>query len=309
MTKLSVCVAAAAMLGGLGGAGCESHVEPCDFECNFECVDLLTDPMHCGGCDVVCPAGTTCEVGSCECPGTNELCEGLCVDVMGDRTNCGDCGILCTYDSACVVGECDEYLDPYGTLSIDFTAAFILDGARFFSDGQYQADNWAAGVTEAAVATGSYGTALPIPGAGAVATLSFAQRFVADENRGDHLEIDQRSYQEATYENAANPNVRIVFPGDDVTVGDYEVSAGDLAESQSPWVYVFNQVTTLSICVLAVASGGTLSVTAAESTTDVDGGSLSVQATDLTLYHPTNTPFGDITMDILPMGILVCDPE
>ncbi len=302
-------VSAMALFLTLGVGGCKSDLEPCDYECNFECVDLLTDPVNCGGCDVVCPAGTTCENGSCQCPGTNELCEGACVDVLTDRHNCGGCGILCTFDSQCVAGTCGEYLEPYGTLSLDFTTTFIYDGARFYTDGAYQSDNWAAGVTESAVGTGTYGEALPIPGSGAVATISFAQRFIADENRGDHLEIDQLSFQEATYENAANPNVRIVFPGDDLQVQDYDTDAGDLADSVSPWVYVFNQVTSLSICVLAVASGGALSVTTAESTADLDGGSLTLQATDLPLYHPTNTPYGDITQDILSMGMLVCDLE
>jgi hypothetical protein len=306
MKKLTVSVAT--LLWALGAGGCGSNVEPCDFKCNFECVDLLTDPVNCGGCGVVCPAGTTCENGSCQCPGTNELCEDVCVDVLTDRHNCGGCGVLCTYDSQCVAGECDEYLDPYGTLTVDFTTAFIFDGARF-TDPTYKADNWAAGVSETPTCIGTYGAALNIPGASATSGYTFAQRFVADANRDDHIEIEQRSYEEATYETAANPMVRIVFPGDDLQVQDYDTDARDLAESVSPWVYVFNQVTSLSICVLAVASGGTLSVTAAESTTAVDGGSLTLQATDLPLYHPTNTPYGDITQDILSMGILVCDIE
>ena len=65
----------------------------------------------------------------------------------------------------------------------------------------------------------------------------------------------------------------------------------------------------IASALLAVASGGQLSVTVAESTTDPDGGSLTVQATDLPLYHPTNTPYGDISQDILSMGMLVCDLE
>lgn len=304
-------VTAAALVLALGISGCESDIETCDFECNFECVDLLTDPYNCGGCGVVCPAGTTCENASCQCPGTNELCKGLCEDVLTDTHNCGGCGVLCTYDSQCVAGECDEYLEPYGTLTVDFATAFIFDGARFYADATYQSDNWVAGVSETPTCTGTYGAALSIPGPGANAagTITFAQRFVADENRGDHIEIEQRSFQEATYENAADPHVCIVFPGDDLQVQSYDVDSRDLAESVSPWVYVFNQITSLSICVLAVASGGTLSVTAAESTTAVDGGGLTLQAVDLLLYHPTNTPYGDITQDILSLGMLVCDIE
>ncbi len=309
MKRLAVSVTAIVLMLGMGG--CKTDIEECDFECSFVCVDQLTDPLNCGGCGVVCPAGTTCENASCQCPGTNELCGDVCEDVLTDSHNCGGCGVLCTYDSECVSGECGEYLEPYGTLTVDFATAFIFDGALFFSDATYQSDNWVAGVSESPTCTGTYGAALTIPGPDPAATniLSFAQHFVADENRDAHIEIDQRSYQEATYENAANPNVRIVFPGDDLQVQDYELDARDLAETVNPWVYVFNQVTSLSICVLAVASGGTLSVTAAESTTAADGGGLTLAATDLPLYHPTNTPWGDVTQDILSLGMLVCAIE
>jgi len=163
MKRLAVSVAM--VLWAVSTGGCETNVEPCDFECNFECVDLLTDPVNCGGCGVVCPAGTSCENGQCECPGTNELCDGVCLDVLTDRLNCGGCGVMCTYDSQCVVGECDEYLEPYGTMSVDFSTAFIFDGARFFAEAGYQSDNWDAGVTETPTATGTYGAALGIPGA------------------------------------------------------------------------------------------------------------------------------------------------
>ncbi|MFH2007179.1 MAG: hypothetical protein ABI333_11380 [bacterium] len=290
-------------------AGCGDDSQPCDLTCAQGCVDPMTDPQNCGGCGVQCPPGTTCEAGSCECPGTNELCEGRCVDVVTDRTNCGDCGVLCTFDSQCSLGVCGAYLEPYGTLDVDFSTAFVYDATGWNTDGVYRDDHWTEGVKEGPAATGTYGTGLTIPGANTHTTLSFALRYAGDPNYGDHLEIEQTSFEDAAWTLYSSPMALIIFPTDALEVQSYTVDLSDPAETQNPYIFLFNAITQLSRCVLAVASGGTLTVTAAENTSSPDGGSLTIQGSGIPLYHPTNTPYGDLTQDILAQGILVCQQE
>jgi hypothetical protein len=67
--------------------------------CGFACVDLKTNPAHCGKCDAKCPSGQNCVKGKCQfvCGGDSVLCgANKCVDVNRDPLNCGDCGKVCT---------------------------------------------------------------------------------------------------------------------------------------------------------------------------------------------------------------------
>lgn len=46
-------------IGGAGGLGCDGMI------CGTDCVDLDTDPNHCGNCDTACIGATTCIGGLC----------------------------------------------------------------------------------------------------------------------------------------------------------------------------------------------------------------------------------------------------
>lgn len=86
------------------------------------CVDLSTDPMHCGECGNGCEAGdgelavcadADCEVicdaasGFADCSG-----DGECIDLNVADEHCGSCGNNCEYGE-CVEGECvDTACDP-----------------------------------------------------------------------------------------------------------------------------------------------------------------------------------------------------
>ncbi|HUB08712.1 MAG TPA: hypothetical protein VMB50_17020 [Myxococcales bacterium] len=89
------------------------------------CADVTHDPANCGGCQVACPTGQTCENGVCSgtvapCSAANQfdgcaltdggfgLCcpGGGCSDPNSDPQNCGYCGNPCGAGSACVAGNC-----------------------------------------------------------------------------------------------------------------------------------------------------------------------------------------------------------
>jgi len=58
---------AAATLAFLALAGC-MNAQPCPSpleECGGICVDLSSDPLHCGACRTACPAGRACRAFAC----------------------------------------------------------------------------------------------------------------------------------------------------------------------------------------------------------------------------------------------------
>ena len=76
--------------------------------CGSACVDLSTDPSHCGRCGSGCPAGRPCTSGVCiadDCPG-GQFCAGTCVRTSVDPSNCGGCGQRCCAGNLCSGGVC-----------------------------------------------------------------------------------------------------------------------------------------------------------------------------------------------------------
>ncbi len=72
--------------------------------CASRCVDLQSDPTHCGACDAPCEGG--CVDGAC-CPAEATLsCGGRCVDPGSDAGHCGGCGQLCGDGLVCAGGAC-----------------------------------------------------------------------------------------------------------------------------------------------------------------------------------------------------------
>jgi formylglycine-generating enzyme required for sulfatase activity len=78
------------------------------FSCNGRCVDTLTDPENCGGCDVVCdPRSETCEAGACALREGFGRCGGGVINLETDRENCGGCDVVCDPRSeTCEAGAC-----------------------------------------------------------------------------------------------------------------------------------------------------------------------------------------------------------
>lgn len=82
------------------------------------CVELATDPAHCGACGNACEAGGVCVGGNCAAScGMLDTCGGTCVDLDTDAENCGACGNVCAAGQSCVAGKCS-----CGTATVSFSA-------------------------------------------------------------------------------------------------------------------------------------------------------------------------------------------
>lgn len=70
------------------------------------CGDTQTNASNCGTCGNVCPAGASCNAGTCACSGTLAACGTACVDTKTSVTSCGACGTACASGAACANGTC-----------------------------------------------------------------------------------------------------------------------------------------------------------------------------------------------------------
>jgi hypothetical protein len=104
--------------GGSGGNG-SGGGSPCETCGGATCVDVQSDPNHCGKCNTACGATMVCNMGMCAggC-GTLMQCGGSCVDATSDANNCGACGKQCAIGQSCTDGQC-----TCGTSSVSFSGA------------------------------------------------------------------------------------------------------------------------------------------------------------------------------------------
>jgi outer membrane protein assembly factor BamB len=79
-------------------------------DCGGRCVELDTDPLHCGLCNLPCAAGQACLAGRCHAPcGFGlALCGDDCVSLATHPLHCGDCDTACSPDEACSEGSCQR---------------------------------------------------------------------------------------------------------------------------------------------------------------------------------------------------------
>lgn len=82
-------------------------------ECNNSCIDLKTDPNHCGSCEKNCSDQKTCQNGECKCKTPLILCQDECTDILIDPNHCGICGTQCSSIEVCADGVC---ACPKGTI-------------------------------------------------------------------------------------------------------------------------------------------------------------------------------------------------
>ena len=102
--------------GGTCGTGqvcrngeCASACPVGQTMCGGACVDLRTNPAHCGACRASCGSGM-CLAGTCTgvCPEGTTQCPPLkrCVNLNSNRNNCGGCNIRCPVLQVCRNGNC-----------------------------------------------------------------------------------------------------------------------------------------------------------------------------------------------------------
>ncbi|MDF2695579.1 MAG: Tryptophan synthase alpha chain [Labilithrix sp.] len=103
--------------------GCPPGLQACPTGSLNTCEDVLTDPLNCGGCGVICTsedsafARPVCRGGLCDivCKTGHGDCNGFAgdgceVDLETDPRNCGACGHACNAElgQPCVKGKCVE---------------------------------------------------------------------------------------------------------------------------------------------------------------------------------------------------------
>jgi hypothetical protein len=113
----NACVANATCIGGWCQSLAPSSVGDvlgCELgltECDHTCVDLLTNPYHCGACGNRCPIESPCQGGFCTvqpmCPAGQTRCgDSFCINLSADTNNCGSCGRACADGLVCCGGRC-----------------------------------------------------------------------------------------------------------------------------------------------------------------------------------------------------------
>lgn len=103
--------------GAVDDACLANGLARCEDDAMVVCVDLASDPHHCGACfnDCAAIAGSMCMDGQCRCPGGHwwAVCDGACREVRNDPQACGHDCIDCTQqgdddDVDCMNGVCES---------------------------------------------------------------------------------------------------------------------------------------------------------------------------------------------------------
>lgn len=98
---------------GPDASGCPSTLS----ECGGACLDLASDPSHCGACTTDCGSGGFCSGASCGCMSGLMACGGTCTDTQGDAMHCGSCTTACRAGQICANGTCMiGHFCPAGTM-------------------------------------------------------------------------------------------------------------------------------------------------------------------------------------------------
>ncbi len=118
---------------GLDGARADGGCVAPLAICGSQCLDLSSDPRHCGGCDQRCAAGSFCADGRCQvtCAAGLTACDEACVDLDASRAHCGACDAACEGELTCEGGACGcvATLTQCGDRCVDLDASLEHCGA------------------------------------------------------------------------------------------------------------------------------------------------------------------------------------
>lgn len=203
--------------------------------------------------------------------------------------------------------RCEPVSGYYGVLEVGFWSSYILDGQRL-GEAEYMeshADDVFTSDTHHAF-EGSYGSSSSIPAAAAALTRSMAASFPARDGKPAYLGIMQESWADQEGTMPANPWVELDIMGDSIPVGNYEIGFGGDAQFL---LTVLSEAGSDS-CVLAVGMGGYIEVPfSAIDATAPGSESIYLSSGGIPIYHPTDTPLGDISTELAAEGRQVCPIE
>lgn len=75
--------------------------------CDGKCVDLRSDPQHCGRCETKCDQVCLDSVCQSDCSSNGgKMCAGLCVDTTKNSDHCGRCNESCGPNQVCMDSKC-----------------------------------------------------------------------------------------------------------------------------------------------------------------------------------------------------------
>ena len=96
--------------------------------CGGFCLNVSSDPNHCGSCSTVCAAGQSCSGGRCiggsdggavMCASGQTNCGGFCTDLTADPGHCGTCSTACGTGQICTGSMCRTGTPDGGTGMVD----------------------------------------------------------------------------------------------------------------------------------------------------------------------------------------------
>ncbi|MFH1438055.1 MAG: hypothetical protein ABIJ56_20270, partial [Pseudomonadota bacterium] len=191
--------------------------------------------------------------------------------------------------------------DAYGIVNVSFSTPYILDGSRLNDTAYVQSHG--DGISGATF-IGTYSIGYPIPGAYAGRNQTLALHLAGGSS--SMVAVLQQSSEDSSGAIPANPWIELDFMDDYISTGEYEIDTGNGAEVTLSVVNIYSGN---DVCFLAIGIGGAITVTRAWNTSAIEGGKLAFSGTGIPLYHPTMTPYGDMTAAIIGAGYQICPPE